>query len=65
MNNDIKFLNIHMILPHQIWRPFLDCMHQLFLDNHMCGFWYICILIWSLNSTVQLAELIVYIIPLE
>ena len=29
------------IYPHKFWRPFLDCMPQLFLDPNMCGFQYI------------------------
>ena len=58
----------NMIFPHNLWRPFFDCMSQLFLDPNMCGFQYI---VGSPdppltpNSSGQLAELIVYIIPPE
>ena len=56
------------IFPHKFWRPFLDCMPQLFLDPNMCGFHYILGSSDPIplpNSGDQLAELIVYIIPTE
>ena len=40
---------------------FLDCKPQLLLDPNMCGFWYGGLIP---NSSGQLEELIVYIIPL-
>ena len=47
------------IFPHKFWRPFLDYMPQLFLDQNMCGFIiHICGKLWSIEITV-------YIIPPE
>ena len=34
-------------IPSQILKSILDCMAQLSLDPNMCGFWYICMLLWS------------------
>ena len=55
------------IFPHKFWRPFMDYVPQLFLDPNMYTFQYICRVLWSQtpNSSGQLAELIVYIIPPE
>ena len=39
------------IFPHKFWRPFLDCMPQLFLDPNMCGFQYICRVLWPPSDT--------------
>ena len=49
------------IFPHKLWRPFLDCMPQLVFKAQYV--WFPGPLIP--NSSGQLAELIVYIIPPE
>ena len=58
MNNDIKSLNIEEEhdIPSQILKTILDCMPQF--SSHL----YVGLIT---NSGGQLAELIVYIIPLE
>ena len=52
MNNDIYFLNRmkNTIYTHKFWRALLDWMPQLFLDPNMCGFQYICRVLWSLSD---------------
>ena len=52
-------------MPSQILKTILDCMPQLFLDPSVCRFWYICMLASPPKCSGRLAELIVYIIPLE
>ena len=52
-------------IPSQILKTILDCMPQLFLDPNMCGFQHTCRVLWSQILVVNLAELIVYIIPPE
>ena len=52
-------------IPSQILKTIFYCDPQLFLNPNMCGFQYICWVLWSPlpNSSGQLAELIVCIIP--
>ena len=68
MASDSPTENEENDIPSQILKTILDCMPQLFLDPNMCGFQYICRVLWSPlipNSSGQLAELIVCIIPPE
>ena len=53
------------IFPHKFWRPFLDCMPQLFFRPRYV--WFPALLYGPVipNCSGQLAELIVYIIPPE
>ena len=59
------------MFPHKFWRPFLNCVPQLFFRPQYVWFpvfQYICWVLWSQtlpNSSGQLAEHIVYIIPPE
>ena len=43
----------NMIFHHKFWRPFLDCMPQLFLTPKMCGFLYICRFLWTQTLVVN------------
>ena len=68
MNNDIKFLNIEWRTPYPLTN-FEDHfgLHAsvISLDSNMCDFLFICTLARSQTPVVNLAELIVHIIPLE
>ena len=67
MNNDIKFLDgmKNTISPHKFWRPFwIACISYFFRLQYV---WFPVHLSTGKlpNSSGQLAELIVHIIPLE
>ena len=49
MNNDIKFLYIEWRTRYSLtkFEDDLDCMPQLFSNPNRCGFWHICMLLWS------------------
>ena len=47
MKNDWLAYNEDHDMPYPILKTILNCMSQLFLDPNMCGFWYICMSIWS------------------
>ena len=67
MNNDIKYLNIKYEhdIPSQILKTILDRMAQLFFRPQYV--WFLVHVYAALipNSSGQLAELLVHIIPLE
>ena len=66
MNDGIKFLKMKdTIFPHLFWRPFwIACLGYFFRPQYV---WFPSHLYIGVipNSSVQLSELIVYIIPLE